>query len=130
MFPPQRCHTPTLGGDGGVIHSGAWPTLSPPIAKAPPHQFFLEPQILPVPLGRKKKGPLLGESLQLIGIADLGWKHDLCEEPVSCTLAINHVSQTWLWNWAGGLGSWAELNVLLVLSLSPNLCTHRKLSHR
>lgn len=85
-----------------MIHSLAWPSLSPPIAKAPPHQIFLETQILPVPLGREK-GPLLGESLLLIGLADLGWKHDLTMETWSRvrdhfprTLAIHHVSQTWL----------------------------------
>lgn len=45
--------TPTLGREG-VIHSVAWPSLSPPIAKASSHHIFLGTQMLPVPLGRNK----------------------------------------------------------------------------
>lgn len=39
--------TPTLGEEG-VIHSIAWPILSPPIAKASPQQILGGTQMLPV----------------------------------------------------------------------------------
>lgn len=83
-----------VGGRAGSLLLD--PVCHLPWQRPPPHQIFLGTQILPVPLGRGKKRPLLGESVLLIGIADPGWKHDLREEPFPCTLAINPVHQTWL----------------------------------
>lgn len=83
-----------VGGRAGSLLLD--PVCHLPWQRPPPHQIFLGTQILPVPLGRGKKRPLLGESVLLIGIADPGWKHDLREEPFPCTLAINPVRQTWL----------------------------------
>lgn len=54
---------PHLGRGEGVIHSVAWPNVSPPMAKAPSHSILLETQILPVPLGRGGMGGLFWGNL-------------------------------------------------------------------